>query len=187
MIIIKNIKMITKIFPIKKVQIFNNELVIFVENYLLVNLLFFLKYHMMCQYKILTAISGVDYPKKQNRFEVVYEILSIRYNNRIRIKVSVNQLETVESCEKIFPAASWFESEVFDMYGIFFINHSNLRRILTDYGFEGYPLRKDFPLTGFVELRYEEKQKRIISEFIELAQEYRTFDFLSPWTTLKKY
>jgi NADH/F420H2 dehydrogenase subunit C len=180
-IIIRYIKMIAKIFPIKKIQVFKNEFVIFIEHSLLLKLLFFLKFHIMCQYKILSSISGVDYQKKQNRFEVVYELLSIRYNNRIRIKISINQLDLVESCEKIFPAAGWFESEVFDMYGIFFANHNNLRRILTDYGFEGYPLRKDFPLSGFVELRYDEKQKRIISEYLELAQEYRTFDFLSPW------
>lgn len=184
-IIIKHIKMITKIFPIKKVQVYKNEIVIFIESCFLFNLLLFLKFHTVCQYQILTSISGVDYPKKQNRFEVVYDLLSIRYNNRIRIKTLINQLQLVDSCEKIFLAAGWFESEVYDMYGIFFANHSNLRRILTDYGFEGYPLRKDFPLSGFVELRYDEKQKRIISEYIELAQEYRTFDFLSPWNNLK--
>lgn len=178
----KYIKTIITLFPIKNVQVSKNELIIFIENYLLSKLLFFLKYHTMCQYKVLTSISGVDYPNKQNRFEVVYELLSIRYNNRIRIKICINQLELVESCEKIFLAAGWFESEVFDMYGIFFVNHSNLRRILTDYGFEGFPLRKDFPLSGFVELRYDEKQKRIVSDYIELSQEYRTFDFLSPWS-----
>jgi NADH/F420H2 dehydrogenase subunit C len=180
-IIINQIKIIAKIFPIKKVQVFKNEIVIYIQNGFLFKLLLFLKSHTMCQYKVLTAISGVDYQKKQNRFEVVYELLSIRYNSRIRVKTAINQLQLVDSCETLFPAAGWFESEVFDMFGIFFANHSNLRRILTDYGFEGHPLRKDFPLSGFVELRYDEKQKRIISEHLELSQEYRTFDFLSPW------
>lgn len=178
---INHIKIITKIFPIKKVQIFNNEIAVFIENSLLLKFLTFLKYHTFCQYKILTSISGIDFIKKQDRFEIVYELLSVRYNNRIRIKNSINQLQLVNSCERIFSSAGWFESEVFDMYGIFFTNNSNLRRILTDYGFEGYPLRKDFPLSGFVELRYDETQKRLITDYIQLAQEYRTFDFLSPW------
>jgi NADH-quinone oxidoreductase subunit C len=180
-IVINHIRMLNKIFPIKKIQIFKNEIAIFIENTLVLNFLILLKYHIFCQYKVLTSISGVDFIKKQNRFEIVYELLSIRYNNRIRIKNSINQLQLVDSCEHLFSAAGWFESEVFDMYGIFFMNNSNLRRILTDYGFEGYPLRKDFPLSGFVELRYDETQKRLVSDYIQLAQEYRTFDFLSPW------
>jgi NADH/F420H2 dehydrogenase subunit C len=173
--------MLNTLFPIKKIQLFKNEIAVFIDNTLLLKFLLFLKSHNYCQYKILTSISGVDFIKKQNRFEIVYELLSIRFNNRIRIKNSINQLQLVESCETLFSAAGWFESEVFDLYGIFFINNSNLRRILTDYGFEGYPLRKDFPLSGFVELRYDETQKRLVSDYLQLAQEYRTFDFLSPW------
>jgi len=182
---IKNIKMLIKIFPIKKVQVYKNEIVMFVDSQYLLKFLLFLKSHVMCQYSILTCISGVDYFKKYNRFETVYDLLSIRYNNRMRVKISVNQLQFVDSCEKIYPSAGWYECEIFDMFGIFFANHKNLKRILTDYGFEGYPLRKDFPLSGYVELRYDDKQKRIISEYIELAQEYRTFDFSSPWNRIK--
>lgn len=184
-IIIKNIKTIVKNFPVKKVQVYQNEIVIFVHIQHLLKMLLFLKSHVMCQYNVLTCISGVDYFQKYDRFETVYDLLSIRYNNRIRVKVSVNQLQFVDSCEKIYPSAGWYECEIFDMFGIFFSNHKNLKRILTDYGFEGYPLRKDFPLSGYVELRYDDRQKRIISEYIELAQEYRTFDFLSPWNHMK--
>lgn len=184
-IIIKNIKMLVKTFPIKRVQVYQNETVIFVDSHYLLKFLLFLKSHVMCQYQILTSISGIDYPKKHNRFEIAYDLLSIKYNHRIRVKISINQLQFIDSCEKIYSAAGWFECEVFDMFGIFFANHMNLKRILTDYGFEGFPLRKDFPLSGYVELRYDDRQKRIISEYIELAQEYRTFDFSSPWTRIK--
>jgi len=176
-----HIKMLSKIFPIKKVQLFKNEIAVHIENDLLLKFLIFLKFNLLCQYNVLTSISGIDFIKKQNRFELVYDLLSIRFNNRIRIKNSINQLQLIDSCEKVYSAAGWFENEVFDMYGIFFSNHSNLRRILTDYGFEGYPLRKDFPLSGFVELRYDDSQKRLVTDYIQLAQEYRTFDFFSPW------
>lgn len=181
LLIIKNIKKITKIFPVKKIQVFNDEIVIFIENLMLLDFLTFLKYHLLCQYNVLVSISSVDYIKKKKRFELVYDLLSIRYNNRIRIKISVNQLQIVESCEKLYFSAGWFENEIFDMFGIFFFNHNNLRRILTDYGFEGYPLRKDFPLSGFVELRYDDSQKRIVTDFIQFSQEYRKFEFLNPW------
>jgi NADH/F420H2 dehydrogenase subunit C len=176
-----NIKNLVKIFPIKKIQLFKNEIVILIENYLLIHFLVFLKYHTLYQYNTLISISGVDYKKKKKRFELVYELLSIRYNSRIRIKISVSQLQIVESCEKLYFAAGWFENEIFDMFGIFFAHHSNLRRILTDYGFEGYPLRKDFPLSGFVELKYDDLQKRITTDYIQFSQEYRKFDFLNPW------
>ena len=139
------------------------------------------KMHTNCQYKILTCISGVDYLYKKNRFEINYELLSLRFNNRIRIKLFISEMEIVTSCQSIYPSSSWHECEVWDMYGIFFKNHPNLKRILTDYGFEGYPLRKDFPLCGFVEIKYNELEKRIVTESIELSQEYRTFNFLSPW------
>lgn len=175
------LKKIIKIFPIKKVQCFKDEIIIFVENSLLLNFLTFLKYHLLCQYSILVSISGVDYIKKKNRFELVYDLLSIKYNNRIRIKISVNQLQMVESCEKLYFSAGWYENEIYDMFGIFFFNNKNLRRILTDYGFEGYPLRKDFPLSGFVELRYDDSQKRIITDYIQFSQEYRKFEYINPW------
>ena len=181
LITLANIKMIVKTFPIKRIQIFKEEIVIYIDSSFILYFLVFLKYHTLCQYKILISLSGIDYIKKQNRFELVYDLLSVKFNSRIRIKLSVNQLQMVESCENVFIAAGWFESEIFDMFGIFFSNHSNLRRILTDYGFEGYPLRKDFPLSGFIELRYDDSQKRIVTDYIQFSQEYRTFDFLSPW------
>ena len=171
----------TPIFPIKNIKINFNDLIVTVSNNYLIFFLFFLKKHVLCQYKILSCISGIDYPQKRYRFEVSYDLLTIQYNNRIRIKTNVNQLMLIDSCEKVFRSANWYECEIFDMFGIFFFNHTNLKRILTDYGFEGYPLRKDFPLSGFIELKYDEKKKLIISEYIELAQEYRTFDFKSPW------
>ncbi len=185
-IISKNLKTVIKSFPIQKVQLNKDEITFFVNNNYLKELLLFIKLHYLCQYKILTCISGVDYPKKQNRFEIIYEFLSVKFNNRIKIKVYSNQLSYIESCENIYPSAGWYECEIFDMFGVFFINHNNLKRILTDYGFEGYPLRKDFPLSGYVELRYDDQQKKIINEHIELAQEYRTFDFYGPWNLNEK-
>ena len=134
---------------------------------------------------MLTCISGIDYPEKTYRFQVVYELLSLRFNSRTRLKCYVNELIPVNSAEKIFIGASWWECEVWDMFGIFFSNHSNLVRILTDYGFEGYPLRKDFPLSGFVEASYDYTRKRVVNERVELSQEFRTFKFASPWETLK--
>ena len=130
---------------------------------------------------MLSNISGADYPLKNKRFEIVYDLLSICFNSRIRVKTSVNELTTVESSMSIFSAANWYEREIWDLFGIFFKNHSDLRRILTDYGFEGHPLRKDFPLSGYTEVKYSENSKRVINETIEFAQEYRTFDFFSPW------
>lgn len=183
-IILKYLKTTIINFPIKKIQLFKDEITVIINNNYLLNFLLFLKLHVLCQYKILTCISSVDYPKKQYRFEIIYELLSLRFNHRLKVKTLVNQLQYMESCENIFSSGGWFECEIFDMFGIFFLNHSNLTRILTDYGFEGYPLRKDFPLSGYVELRYDEKRKRIINEFIELSQEYRTFDFYSPWNLI---
>lgn len=184
-LLINNLKVLKKIFPIKKLYFLQNENIIQVSSNLLLQVLLLLKNHTLFQYKLLVSITAVDYQKKKLRFEIVYELLSIRYNNRIRIKTCVDELSTVKSCEPLFSAANWFECEVFDMYGIFFSNHSNLKRILTDYGFEGYPLRKDFPLSGYIEVRYDEKKKRVINEYLELSQEYRTFDYFSPWNTLK--
>jgi NADH dehydrogenase (ubiquinone) Fe-S protein 3 len=183
-LLLSNIKTFKNILPIQKIFFFDNETTILIKHENLLKILLILKNHTFFQYKLLVSITAVDYSNKKLRFEVIYELLSIRYNNRIRIKTCVNELDTVESCESLFSAANWFECEVFDMYGIFFSNHSNLKRILTDYGFEGYPLRKDFPLSGYVEVRYDEKKKRVINEFLELSQEYRTFDYYSPWNTL---
>ncbi|RFC65240.1 NADH-quinone oxidoreductase subunit C [Fulvimarina endophytica] len=126
-------------------------------------------------------LCGVDFPQRAERFEVVYHLLSPRQNSRVRIKTSTAEDVPVPSVTDVFPAADWFEREAYDLYGILFTGHPDLRRILTDYGFEGYPLRKDFPLTGFVEVRYDEERKQVVYEPVELRQEFRNFDFLSPW------
>jgi NADH-quinone oxidoreductase subunit C len=129
----------------------------------------------------LTDICGVDWPQREKRFDVVYHLMSPRQNVRIRIKAMTDEATPVPSLTPVFPGADWFEREAYDFYGILFTGHPDLRRILTDYGFEGYPLRKDFPLTGFVEVRYDDEQKRVVYEPVRLAQEFRDFDFLSPW------
>src|SRR5471032_2095962 len=134
-----------------------------------------------CEFKILVDICGVDWPQREKRFDVVYHLLSLTNNQRIRVTVQTGEGEAVSSCVKIYPAANWFERETFDMYGIAFEHHPDLRRILTDYGFSGYPLRKDFPLTGYVELRYDEELKRVVYQPVQLVQEFRDFDFMSPW------
>lgn len=181
-LLLKHIKTINSLFPLEKIQIINNELLVVVHKSYLLDLLLFFKLNVNCQYKVLTLITASDYPLKKKRFEVIYELLSLNYNQRLRIKVYLHELESLPSCETVFPAANWYEREVWDLFGIFFSNHSDLRRILTDYGFEGYPLRKDFPLTGYTEVRYSDTLKRVVNENLELAQEYRTFDFLSPWS-----
>src|SRR5262245_51808887 len=134
-----------------------------------------------CLFVSLIDICGVDHPEREKRFDVVYHLLSPKHNRRIRIKVETDEATAVPSAAAIFPAANWFERETYDLYGIVFSGHRDLRRILTDYGFEGHPLRKDFPLTGFVELRYDNEQRRVVYEPVVLRQEFRNFDFLSPW------
>lgn len=134
-----------------------------------------------CRFEMLIDLCGVDYPDREQRFDVVYNLLSLKHNYRIRVKVPTNEDESVPSVVDIWPAAGWFEREAYDLYGIFFEGNPDLRRILTDYGFEGHPFRKDFPLTGYVEVRYDETQKRVIYEPVKLTQEFRTFDFESPW------
>jgi NADH-quinone oxidoreductase subunit C len=134
-----------------------------------------------CQFAVLIDICGVDYPEREKRFEVVYHLLSPRLNQRVRVKISTDEATPVASVNDIFPAANWFEREAYDMYGIRFTGHPDLRRLLTDYGFQGYPLRKDFPLTGYVEVRYDDEQKRVVYEPVKLNQEFRNFDFESPW------
>lgn len=129
----------------------------------------------------LVDICGVDWPKREKRFEIVYHLLSPSQNLRIRLKVVAGETEAVPSLSDIFPVADWFEREVYDLYGVFFEGHPDLRRILTDYGFEGHPLRKDFPLTGYVEVHYDDQQRRVVYDKVHLPQEYRDFDFLSPW------
>jgi NADH-quinone oxidoreductase subunit C len=132
-------------------------------------------------YQQLMEIAGVDYPEREERFEVVYHLLSITKNHRIRVRVSTDEEKPVPSVTSLFPVAGWLEREIFDLYGVLFDGNDDLRRILTDYGFQGHPFRKDFPLTGYVECRYSEEQKRVVYEPVKLAQDFRTFDFLSPW------
>ena len=138
-----------------------------------------------CQFEILIDICGVDYPERANRFDVVYHLLSARLNHRIRVKLETNESDAVASAIPVYPAANWFEREAYDMYGILFSGHPDLRRLLTDYGFQGHPLRKDFPLTGHVEVRYDDEAKRVVYEPVKLVQDFRTFDFESPWEAAK--
>ena len=134
-----------------------------------------------CLFKILIDITAVDFPERGERFEIVYNLLSLSHNQRIRVTVSTDESTPVPSMVPLFSAAGWFEREVWDMFGVFFTDHPDLRRMLTDYGFEGHPLRKDFPLTGYVEVRYDEEQKRVVYEPVTLTQDFRNFDFMSPW------
>ena len=145
----------------------------------------YLKTNDKCRFKQLIDITAVDYPEKYNRFKIVYLFLSHENNLRILLNINIEEKTSVPSISKIFPSANWMEREVFDMYGISFKDHPDLRKILTDYGFEGYPLRKDFPLTGYTEVRYSEDKKKVISEPVKLDQEYRDFDFESPWEGTK--
>lgn len=154
------------------VDVAPSQLVAFVE---------FLKTDQSCQFSSLVDITAVDYPGRAKRFDVVYHFLSMYQNHRIRLRVSIREEEMVPSIIEVHPSANWFEREVFDMFGILFSGHPDLRRILTDYGFRGYPLRKDFPTTGYTEVRYDEAQKRVVYEPVKLVQEYRQFDFMSPW------
>ncbi|KUJ79320.1 NADH-quinone oxidoreductase subunit C [Ruegeria profundi] len=147
----------------------------------LVEFVEFLKTDQSCKFSTLVDITGVDYPERPKRFDVVYHFLSMYQNQRIRLRVSIREEDMVPSITDIHPSANWFEREVFDMFGILFSGHPDLRRILTDYGFRGYPLRKDFPTTGYTEVRYDEAQKRVVYEPVSLVQEYRQFDFMSPW------
>jgi NADH dehydrogenase (ubiquinone) Fe-S protein 3 len=135
---------------------------------------------------MLIDVTAVDYPSRAHRFELVYQLLSIQYNARIRVKTTIDELTAVESVTPLFSAANWFERETWDMFGICFLHHPDLRRILTDYGFEGHPLRKDFPVSGYIEFRYDDSKKRVISEPLELSQEFRYFDFASPWELIEK-
>jgi NADH-quinone oxidoreductase subunit C len=147
----------------------------------LLALLTFLRDDPKCLFRQLVDVCGVDYPERPLRFDVVYHLLSHRLNRRVRVKLQTDEDTPVPSAAPVHPAAAWFEREIWDLYGVWFADHPDLRRILTDYGFEGHPLRKDFPLTGFVELRYDEEQKRVVYEPVKLTQEFRRFDFLSPW------
>jgi NADH-quinone oxidoreductase subunit C len=157
------------------------ELTVLVQGDAIVRVLALLRDDPHCLFVGLMDLCGADYPGREKRFEVVYHLLSYRHNERIRVKVQTDEATPVPSVITVYPTANWFEREAYDLYGVLFSGHPDLRRILTDYGFEGHPLRKDFPLTGFVELRYDEEQKRVVYEPVKLTQEFRNFDFLSPW------
>ena len=159
----------------------HDELLIEIDDKYLIDVVQFLKSNENCKFKQLIDIAGVDYPDDEKRFELVYLFLSHEHNTRIKLLIKFQINQTINSIVKIFPSANWMEREVFDMYGIKFKNHPDLRRILTDYGFKGHPLRKDFPLTGFNEVRYSEKEKKVVYEPVKLEQNYRNFDFESPW------
>ncbi len=164
----------------------NFEIVIISDNIKLSKIIFFLKDNPTTNFDILIDLCAVDYPNKKKRFEVVYNFLSTSQNLRVRLKINIVEDESIPSISNIYPCANWYEREIFDLFGIHFSNHPDLRRILTDYDFEGYPLRKDFPLTGFIQLRYDNEQKKIINEPVKLDQEYRNFDNLSPWEGLSR-
>ena len=166
---------------IQKSFIKNSELTIEIDENNLIEVIQFLKSNERCKFKQLIDIAGVDYPDSEKRFQLVYLLLSHQNNIRIKVSTQFQLNQIINSITKIFPSANWMEREVFDMYGIKFKNHPDLRRILTDYGFKGHPLRKDFPLTGFNEVRYSEKEKKVIYEPVKLEQNYRNFDFESPW------
>ena len=157
------------------------ELTLTAEAARIVDLLTFLRDDADCRFACFIDISGVDYPQRERRFEVVYHLLSPQLNRRVRVKVETDEATPVPSAIGVYPGANWFEREIYDLFGVLFDGHPDLRRLLTDYGFDGHPLRKDFPMTGFVEVRYDDEEKRVRYEPVQLNQEFRQFDFLSPW------
>ncbi|WP_374763947.1 NADH-quinone oxidoreductase subunit C [Yunchengibacter salinarum] len=157
------------------------ELIVLARAEHIERVLTFLRDDTECLFRMLMDVCGVDWPRRSQRFDVVYHLLSLELNQRVRVKVKTDEDTPVPSVAGLFPAAGWFEREVWDMYGVFFSGHPDLRRILTDYGFQGHPQRKDFPLTGYAELRYSEEEKRVVYEPVKLTQEFRNFDFMSPW------
>jgi len=170
---------------VNSVEFANDELTVNARRAEIVKVISFMRDDPICKFSSLIDICGVDYPSRERRFDVVYHMLSMAHNTRIRIKVTTAETVPVHSITSLFPNADWYEREAFDMYGILFDEHPDLRRILTDYGFEGYPLRKDFPLSGFVEVRYDEERKSVVYAPVNLPQEYRSFDFMSPWEGAK--
>ncbi|MCC5996009.1 MAG: NADH-quinone oxidoreductase subunit C [Oceanicaulis sp.] len=166
-------------------EITHGELTMTIHRDRVAKVMGFLRDDPACRFTTLVDICGVDWPQRADRFDVVYHLLSMHHNHRVRVILSTDEDTPVDSIVGLFPAANWFEREAFDMYGVLFDNHPDLRRILTDYGFHGHPLRKDFPLSGFTQVVYDEEQKRVVSEPVKLVQEYRDFDFLSPWEGAK--
>ena len=170
---------------IEKSLISKSEISLYTSPTNLRPLLIFLRDYANANFKQLSDITAVDYPDREKRFEVVYILLSVRFNSRILVKVNIDEMTSLPSIVDIYPSAAWAERESWDMFGIFFAGNPDLRRILTDYGFEGYPLRKDFPLSGYVEVRYDSSKKRVVCEPLEMTQEFRLFDFTSPWEKVK--
>ena len=170
---------------ISDIVIANGEITILAQAERIEKVLLFLRDNPECLFKQLVDVCGVDWPERSKRFDVVYHLLSLQFNRRIRVKIETDEETPVPTATEIFKSALWFEREAWDMYGIFFMGHPDLRRLLTDYGFTGHPLRKDFPLTGYVEVRYSEAEKRIVYEPVTLTQDFRDFDFMSPWETAK--
>ena len=169
-----------------KVLVSNNELSIESSKSDFIKIILFLKDHPNTSFDVLVDICAVDYPDRKNRFEIVYQLLSISLNLRMKLKLKIKEDEPVESLSNIYPCANWYEREIWDLFGISFENHPDLRRILTDYDFEGFPLRKDFPLTGFVQVKYDDETQQVVNEPVKLDQEYRDFDNLSPWEGMTK-
>ncbi|KAI0034939.1 NADH dehydrogenase [Vararia minispora EC-137] len=166
---------------IQQFSVLRDELTLYVAPSAVRPVLIFLRDHANCQFKALMDVSGADYPERDRRFEVVYHLLSVKHGSRIRVKTYAGEVDPVPSAVPVFRGADWYEREAWDLYGIFFQDHPDLRRILTDYGFEGHPLRKDFPLTGYTEVRYDEEKKRVVYEPLQLTQAFRNFESLSPW------
>ncbi len=166
---------------VRETEVRADELIVTARRDAIVKVLTFLRDDINCRFQQLMDVCGVDYPERENRFEVVYNLLSLTHNMRVRVKVETNEETPVPSVSGVFSSAGWWEREAWDLFGIYFSEHPDLRRIMTDYGFDGHPLRKDFPLTGYVEVRYDDEQKRVVYEPVKLTQEFRTFDFLSPW------
>ena len=170
---------------VREVDIVHDELILIADGEWVIRLLTFLRDDSNCLFKQLVDLCGVDYPEREPRFEVVYNLLSLRHNQRVRVKLRCAEDAIAPSATGVFSAAGWYEREAWDLYGIMFSGNPDLRRLLTDYGFEGHPMRKDFPLTGFVEVRYDEEQKRVVYEPVALTQGFRSFDFMSPWEGAK--
>lgn len=169
---------------VRSTHIENGELIVEVAREAIARVLTVLRDDVNCKFSQLMDVCGVDYPEREERFDVVYNLLSLVHNRRIRVKVTTDEVTPVPTVTGVFASANWWEREAWDLFGIYFRDHPDLRRILTDYGFDGHPLRKDFPLTGYVEVRYDDEQKRVVYEPVKLSQDFRNFDFVSPWEGL---
>jgi len=178
---IQKFNLLKNIIPFLTYQKIKNENILVISHKQLLFVLYFLKSHINTQYSMLSCISGVDFLSKVYRFSVVYDLLSLTFNSRLRVKLFVNDITVVNTAVDVFINSNWWEREIWDLYGIYFTKHPDLRRILTDYGFEGHPMRKDFPLSGFIELHYDESRKRVVVEPIEFTQEFRSFICETPW------